>query len=87
MHDALPQNLRNYWTATVQTTDLPLLEVAIALGGGTVTQSRRDADGNVDVIYVMGDGRSSSAPGSLRNGDGERVDVRGKYAGLRPAAG
>ncbi len=48
----------DYWTANVRAKDLPLLEVAIALGGGTVTRSRPDAAGNVEVTYVMRSVRS-----------------------------
>jgi hypothetical protein len=41
------------WTATVREKDLGLLQVAIALGGGTITRSRPDVAGNVEVTYVM----------------------------------
>jgi hypothetical protein len=46
-----------YWTATVREKDLGLLQVAITLGGGTITRSRPDVAGQVEVTYVMrGDG-------------------------------
>lgn len=44
----------NYWTASVRANDVDFLLVAITLGGGTVTQSRTDTAGNVEITYVMG---------------------------------
>jgi len=45
------------WTATVRERDLGLLQVAIILGGGTITKSRPAVADNVEVTYVMqGDG-------------------------------
>jgi len=46
------------WTATVREKDLGLLQVAIILGGGTITRSRTDLSGNVEVVYVMKGPRS-----------------------------
>lgn len=43
----------NYGTATILAKDLGFLQVAIILLGGTVTQSRHDIAGNVEVTYVL----------------------------------
>jgi len=40
-------------TASVRAKDLDFLQVAIILLGGTVTHSRPDTAGNVEVTYVM----------------------------------
>lgn len=54
-----------YWTATVREKDLGLLQVAITLGGGTITHSQPDAAGGVEVTYVMGDVLSATDLGAL----------------------
>ena len=45
--------MMTHWTASVRAKDLGFLQVAIILLGGTVTQSRHDIAGNVEVTYVM----------------------------------
>lgn len=54
-----------YWTATVREKDLGLLQVAITLGGGTITHSQPDAAGGVEVTYVMGDVLPATDLGAL----------------------
>ncbi|WP_182481318.1 hypothetical protein [Nocardioides immobilis] len=46
--------MMHHWTAAVRDKDVDFLLVAITLGGGTVTQSRPDIAGNVEITYVMG---------------------------------
>ena len=46
------------WTASVRAKDLDFLQVAIILLGGTVTHSRPDTAGNVEVTYEMSGPRS-----------------------------
>ena len=50
----------SYRTTTVPAQDLGVLQVAISLGGGTITASRPGPAGGVAVAYGLLRGRSPS---------------------------